>query len=750
MNCHLRHLLLVCVISWSSIPCVAHAQELDPLFGQVPEAAPAQPAAVPPAAPAAAAAAPAEAAAPVDPFGGARPQESAAVRAALEWPRTNPLHAFRAVVVLVDLRRPELARPILEELHARGLDDATLAAIIEEFGSHRMLQISRIETLAPVGREFADRSMGAAAAVATNPQRLAMLVAELADPAPEVRLAAGVDLAATGPAGAKAALEAIGRETDPQRRGMMLGAVARLRPLVDGPLLAMLETNDPALRRDVAGALAQMYVPQAVPLLVAADAAGAERMVLAALDDYRQGRPPFAADAENQIILWHWNDAAKSLVSVRYPADEARVIWMSRLAVKLAELRPDLRPYRQQAVLLVGEASGLMTLPGLGASAVQPAIAPVLVRWEALDTPLVSAVLADALAANYTRAAVGAIDELGRRGDRAVLATADAQPSPLAAALAHGSRRVRFAALRAIVALDPPSAFPGSSRLAETLAYFARGAGRRDGIVAMPTLESAADVAGKLSAADVHGEATYFGSDVAKLAEQLSDLEMVLVDMDIQRPHVRQVLYELRITPASSSVPVALLAADGRLDAAHRLADEHERMIAVPRPHSNEAVAKIAGRLWELSQRDAATPEELAMQAVEAVTWTAQLLARGRTFYALRREGPAIETALYQPASSAAAVAALARFGTPSSQRSLTNFASHRTLPIKARRQAAAAFAASVAANGVLLTKDEIVSQYAIYNASATADADTQQVLGALLDAIESRRTPPVTADSKP
>jgi hypothetical protein len=54
--------------------------------------------------------------------------------------------------------------------------------------------------------------------------------------------------------------------------------------------------------------------------------------------------------------------------------------------------------------------------------------------------------------------------------------------------------------------------------------------------------------------------------------------------------------------------------------------------------------------------------------------------------------------------------------------------------------EAVAAFRTSVAENGVLLTSDEIVAQYDRYNASARADVDTQQILGAVLDAIESRR----------
>jgi hypothetical protein len=43
------------------------------------------------------------------------------------------------------------------------------------------------------------------------------------------------------------------------------------------------------------------------------------------------------------------------------------------------------------------------------------------------------------------------------------------------------------------------------------------------------------------------------------------------------------------------------------------------------------------------------------------------------------------------------------------------------------------------------LSTDEILTQYDRYNAtrSAVADVDTQQILGQLLDAIESRRNAP-------
>ena len=48
------------------------------------------------------------------------------------------------------------------------------------------------------------------------------------------------------------------------------------------------------------------------------------------------------------------------------------------------------------------------------------------------------------------------------------------------------------------------------------------------------------------------------------MARAMPDLELVLVDMNILVPDIRQALYELRISPTTGDVPIALLAADGR------------------------------------------------------------------------------------------------------------------------------------------------------------------------------------------
>jgi hypothetical protein len=122
------------------------------------------------------------------------------------------------------------------------------------------------------------------------------------------------------------------------------------------------------------------------------------------------------------------------------------------------------------------------------------------------------------------------------------------------------------------------------------------------------------------------------------------------------------------------------------------------------------------------------------------MVWLAELLARDQPFYDLRRQSPVIQAVLYQPEMAGRAAAALALLGTPESQRTLVDFASRSSVRIDDRQQAAAAFQQSVSRSGILLTEEEILRQYDRYNASATADADTQQVLGSLLDTLESIR----------
>jgi CheY-like chemotaxis protein len=672
------------------------------------------------------------------------PETNPAVRAAVDMPRTEPKHYVSAVLALVDLGRPELAVPILKELQGLNLSDEQRAALVNEFGSRRMLQLSKTAALAPDGGQFADACMTAAAAQARDPQRIARLVGELSDTSDVVRHAATVDLATAGQLGVNATLEALATERDPQRKYSIAVAITSMDRLAVEPLMAMLATNDPALEAEVVRLLTTLQVAQALPLVEAAQSAPtsasagrAEQMLLDALRLYQKYVPTFASDENEQSDLWQWNDATKRLSSVKLPADEVQTVWAARLALALAQLRPENTAYQRQAIVLGLESAALLTAAS-PEQPPQPAASAQLIATA--DTTMLNNVLSDSLKGNYINAAVAAAKLLADRGDVGVLYAVTPQAAPLVDGLDFPNLRVQFAALSTILKLNPKSPFPGASRVPETLGHFATGANQRRAVVAMPGVDRASTLAGELTKLGIDTEPAMRGAAAVRQALQSADLELVLVDVDIDGPGIRDVLFALRSSPATGQVPIGILATSERLETAKQIADDHSRVIAFVRPQTDEAITPIVERLSQLSARNHLSPKDRAAMATQAMGWLADLLSRESTFYDLKRQAPIIQAALYQPELAEHAISALSRLGTPESQKSLVDFASQASVNIGARQQAAAAFQRSVTRSGILLTEEEILRQYDRYNASATADAGTQQVLVSLLDSLESVR----------
>ena len=595
-----------------------------------------------------------------------------AVRAALELPRESASDHFQAVIWLIDLDRPELAKPILEELTELQLTDAQRAALVVEFGSRDMLRLARAKELAPAGTAFADACMTAAAAAANDPQRIATLVAQLNDSSLEVRTMARNDLAAIGQPAAVVLLETLASSHGEEANSLKT-AISSMGTFAAGPLLAMSATNDPMLSVTIHDLLIEMRIPQALPLVTipfvvdspqwavgkwglfaepqVRDWIGqlptpevAERLLLNAIRRYQSGTPPFVADDQNQIELWHWDDATKKLTSIRYAADEATTIWTARLALELVRLREANRDYQVQGIVLGLESLAIQKsrMPELAPSNAErdrlwpPASVHLKRMLDRAEGTLLSAALDYAIKHDYAHSAESIAGFLGERGNPRILVTSDAQPSPLANALGHPNRRVRFAALQAIMQLDPASPYPGSSRVPDALAWFAGSNGERRAVVAMPTLAASTNLAGMMATHGLDTEATNRGRDAVNLARDMADLEMIFVDMDIQAPGIRQVIYELRISATTGEVPIALLAAEGRLEAAEQLATEHQRVIAVSRPHSHDVLARVVEQLVKMAGRDPVPPDERAAQAAEAAAWLNQLVAT-RPFYTIRR-----------------------------------------------------------------------------------------------------------------
>ena len=166
--------------------------------------------------------------------------------------------------------------------------------------------------------------------------------------------------------------------------------------------------------------------------------------------------------------------------------------------------------------------------------------------------------------------------------------------------------------------------------------------------------------------------------------------------------------------------------------------------MAAVRPADQTRLAETVERLQQLADPPLASEAVRLERAEQALDWLAQLLQlpatiHGNIYQELRNRREIAGQTLFQPRLAAASLRLLEHLGTADSQLKLVDYASGKTLPIENRREAARAFAASVDQYGILLTTEQIRTQYDRYNASQHDPHETQQVLGKLLDVLEAR-----------
>ena len=248
----------------------------------------------------------------------------------------------------------------------------------------------------------------------------------------------------------------------------------------------------------------------------------------------------------------------------------------------------------------------------------------------------------------------------------------------------------------------------------------------------------ASDWAGQLRGFGYDATLAASGREALETALQSPRLALVLVDSDIGRPRLREVLFQLRAADSTTRVPVAVLSSLPNLDRAQRLADDDPLLLVVARPHDQQAFEAIVHQLGEMNSA-ICSPEQRMQQASKALPWIAQLLESGHPYDELLRESHVASRTLFVAELLEPSLQVLSLLGTAESQRTLVDLASQASMPIETRQRAVEAFASSIQRFGKLLSPTEISLQFDRYNASESEPRETQQVLGQLLDILEGK-----------
>lgn len=690
-----------------------------------------------------------------------------AAQALLETNPTTPRERLDAILLLIRLDETAAARPLAAGVLADNLDDAAWSALVNELGVAAFVKLGLEPELQPEGKRLADAALTAAERVARDPARLAEFVVELSDSSPAIRQTAVAQLRRAGAAAVAPLVAALADPARSDEHAVVRAMLATLGSVGHDALIPALESGSPLLQSQVAGVLGRTGAAAALPALLSAalepdtDASyqqaarlavqrlagrvpnrqqAAEFILRRALESY-EGRAPLDIDADNQAQLWRWDAELGASQQVTLPVPIARRARAVELAGRALRLDPNLAAARNL------ERAATLELAAISAGLDNPLpIDPDTIggQLSQLDRRELSALLADCLTQRRTVAAAALAEILGASGDASLLYPAGVQPTPLVRAAAADDRRVRFAALGAIIRLKPTRPFSGSSQVPRGLEYFIGAVGTRAGVAAAPHLAEATRLGSLLAQGGIEPHVATDARGMFQLASQMLDCEVVLLDALIPPSGAFDALAELRRDPRTARLPVAVVAGPEHEELARDIARHDPLAAAWIRPMHAEGVAFQLQQLEEqaLSQGvEAGSPELRTRQAALALDWLEQLLGLRPELFDLRPLTSAVERALHVPELTDRATRVLSKLPSPQAQRALAELASQEISSAATRTAAAAGFAESVSRYGCLLTTVEMQRQYDRYNDSEFKAEFEQQLLGSLLDAIEAGRT---------
>ncbi len=689
------------------------------------------------------------------------PQDPAVLAILESHPETSA-ELLRAIQILVDLDQANLAKPFVDELATRKLDLAAKAALANQFNSAILLKLAHNAELGQVLAPFVDDLFTSAESYRRDAKRLAAWARQLGDKDETVRAQAALSLLRAREAAVAPLVEILSDPTRAAERAAATNILVQLDEVAIAPLLGVLESSDAALKSRVVEVLGTLRAQQAVAFLLGpllSPESGTELRAAAAtalekisghaptpgealrLLEHAARRPlersrldddPAAAPKE----VWHWNARRKQSMPISYDPTGASLATAAHLARDLYRLDTTHAGHRRLYLTALLQAAkfraGLDKPLATGAGT-----AYAVAAHQGVD--VVEDLLADAMAHGYLPAATAAAQILGDTGSAALLQRSGSTPSSLALAAQHADRRLRFAALEAILKFKPTEPFAGSSRVTDGLAYFASSYGVPRVLIAHGRSEEAQKLAGLAGQLGYEADIATNGRRAFELAVNSPDYEFALIHSAIERPPADELLAQLRRDRRTALLPVGFIAPLDDLERIQRFAEMSSRADAFLQPQNEPEMKLFSQRVLARAGRAHVSPAERRAQAIAALDGLIALSQGPQRVFDVRRQEPALAPLLYVPELSTRAAAVLGQLGTVKSQRSLLELADLSTQPLPTRQAAVTAFAHSVRQHGIALTREELLQQYDLYNANAGRDVDTNAVLSAILDTIEHR-----------
>ncbi|MBN2295365.1 MAG: HEAT repeat domain-containing protein, partial [Pirellulales bacterium] len=161
-------------------------------------------------------------------------------------PRT-PDDWARAAELIARLGEPELAKSYLKKILDANLNQQQLLELVDRFSGAMFVNMSSNPALAPEAKQLADKIFAAVEKQRNAPGRIDALIKQLADKSPDKHFRAMEDLLSTGSAAVEPLIRVLADPARSAEHPNIRRTLARMGSDATRPLIALLESGDPAL-----------------------------------------------------------------------------------------------------------------------------------------------------------------------------------------------------------------------------------------------------------------------------------------------------------------------------------------------------------------------------------------------------------------------------------------------------------------------------------------------------------------------
>ena len=689
--------------------------------------------------------------------------ESAAdllVRTVAQSNPSSAVELVKAANLMVDIKRFKEANGYIDSLAALSLDGKAAYDLTESAGSTAIYVLARTAELQPNGREVALKIFNSATEYANSDARIDSLITQLGDENVYLRSEAFARLKRVGE---KAVAKVIDVFADPDREpeyAGLRGALYAFGGSATGPLLGAARSDNASVKIEAIRGLLKQDSNEATDGLLHfalskktsdslrdftikeltksgrfLDRAQTEAKLANRVEKFLRDGRVSGESVFGDVTFWKWDTDRESLTSFEMKPRNAARLRAARLAKTLHESNPSDPRYRELYLLsrLEFEKLEVGTSRPIDVDAFLKSVNDI--NAEELD-----ALLARCIRMDLIPAATACCEVLKKVGTKAQIVGSGRRP--LVNAILTGDRHLQFAALDAIIEINPTTAYSGSSYVSELAAYLASSTFSRKAAVGHIFKEIAQSYTS--SAQPLGWEVVDASSSVKFFAAATSDsdISVLMVSDTLTMPAYRQLVRQLRSHWKTKRMPIGVLASNAdRLILANRHTDGVDRLLVFPLSTDRDAIASQLAQLEKLDSFWAVTSDDRFRHAQRAVEWLEEATVDPELgFYNFGSHQDQLLGLLYHPEFTSSAAKILASQPTAVAQRAMLGFVSQSDLPIEAREQVVDAFESAVNRGGTMLTTDDIELQYERYNASESLPVETQQVLGRVLDIIEARR----------